>query len=357
MTHGVKATFYVSIVNPCRNGFADWKAVVAKPATRSAITRCAMRARATSPGREKGAGGLHAGADGGGAGPGECRDREAAGRTSGDVRLSLRPEVRRPRRGREEATCRVVAPRFLAGRGWRDEGANDPAFCDLAQLMTIELDGLTWEQLKALIDQAAKNGSWLVLCGHDIGAAGARRRGSTLACLLRICPGPRERPVGRYGGQYRALRRGTEQTGAQMNQDRPATPAGRWEEEHDHTTIACPLHGVICVQSCPYAGVACPDGRFTSLPRCVTAHRGPHRRSAAPDDACREDRADQHAVRLRGPAWPDVAGKTEGCKKFTLGQSEPGVGPAGGFFTLANTILLEGPGQQAKFFNELQQWR
>ncbi len=51
----------------------------------------------------------------------------------------------------------------------------------------------------------------------------------------------------------------------------------------------------------------------------------------------------------------DVAAKMEGCKKFALGQSEPGVGPAGGFFTLANTILLNGPAQQAKYFNELQQ--
>jgi beta-glucosidase len=51
----------------------------------------------------------------------------------------------------------------------------------------------------------------------------------------------------------------------------------------------------------------------------------------------------------------DVVAKTEGCKKFTLGQKEPGVGPGGGFFTLANTILLEGPAQQAKFFNDLQQ--
>ena len=51
----------------------------------------------------------------------------------------------------------------------------------------------------------------------------------------------------------------------------------------------------------------------------------------------------------------DVRGKTEGCKRFTLGQSEPGVGPGGGFFTLANTILLEGSGQQAKSFNEFQQ--
>jgi beta-glucosidase len=50
----------------------------------------------------------------------------------------------------------------------------------------------------------------------------------------------------------------------------------------------------------------------------------------------------------------DVASKTQGCRKFTLGQLEPGIGPAGGFFTLANEILREGPAQQAKFFNELQ---
>ena len=56
-----------------------------------------------------------------------------------------------------------------------------------------------------------------------------------------------------------------------------------------------------------------------------------------------------------GGLGSDVASKTEGCRKFTLGQLEPGIGPAGGFFTLANTILLEGPGQQARFFNDLQQ--
>jgi peptidoglycan/xylan/chitin deacetylase (PgdA/CDA1 family) len=77
--------------------------------------------------------------------------------------------------GRGERTTSyvpLVARRFLAGRGWRDEGANDPAFCDPAQLMTIELDGLTVEQLKAFVDETAKNGFWLVLCGHDIGPGG-----------------------------------------------------------------------------------------------------------------------------------------------------------------------------------------
>jgi peptidoglycan/xylan/chitin deacetylase (PgdA/CDA1 family) len=66
----------------------------------------------------------------------------------------------------------LVAERFLAGRGWRDEGANDPGFCDPAQLMTMELDGLTFEQLKVLVDQAIQKGQWLVLCGHEIGPGG-----------------------------------------------------------------------------------------------------------------------------------------------------------------------------------------
>lgn len=56
-----------------------------------------------------------------------------------------------------------------------------------------------------------------------------------------------------------------------------------------------------------------------------------------------------------GALGRDVKSKMEGCRQFTLGRSEPGVGPAGGFFTLANTILLEGPVQQAKHFNELQE--
>lgn len=66
----------------------------------------------------------------------------------------------------------LVAERFLAGRGWRDESMNDPAFCDLAQLLAIEMDGLTFEQVKALAEEAAEKGSWLVLAGHEVGTGG-----------------------------------------------------------------------------------------------------------------------------------------------------------------------------------------
>jgi beta-glucosidase len=51
---------------------------------------------------------------------------------------------------------------------------------------------------------------------------------------------------------------------------------------------------------------------------------------------------------------PDVASKMRACRRFAEGTHEPGLGPGGGFFTLPNTILHEGPRQQADYLNELQ---
>lgn len=109
----------------------------------------------------------------------------------------------------------LVARRFLAGRGWRDEGANDPAFCDPAQLMTIELDGLTFEQLKILADETAKNGFWLVLCGHDIGPGGRQTtRTDTLRAFCEYARDPANglwvdtvANVARYVRDHRAARK------------------------------------------------------------------------------------------------------------------------------------------------------
>jgi beta-glucosidase len=50
----------------------------------------------------------------------------------------------------------------------------------------------------------------------------------------------------------------------------------------------------------------------------------------------------------------DDQSKVEGVRKFTAGTYVQEIGPAGGFFTLANTILHQGARQQATFFNELQ---
>ena len=50
----------------------------------------------------------------------------------------------------------------------------------------------------------------------------------------------------------------------------------------------------------------------------------------------------------------DIPAKTEACKRFAAGTYTQEIGPACGFFTLANEILHEGARQQAEYFNELQ---
>jgi beta-glucosidase len=49
-----------------------------------------------------------------------------------------------------------------------------------------------------------------------------------------------------------------------------------------------------------------------------------------------------------------IPAKMEACRKFTAGTYTQDIGPACGFFTLADEILQEGTRQQAEYFNELQ---
>jgi len=66
----------------------------------------------------------------------------------------------------------VIARKFSVGRGWGDQCINAPAFCDLAQVYSIELDGLDFEQAKKYIDTAAAKGQWLIFGGHEVGQPG-----------------------------------------------------------------------------------------------------------------------------------------------------------------------------------------
>jgi hypothetical protein len=79
----------------------------------------------------------------------------------------------------------LVAELFLAGRGWLDEGANDPVFCDLAQVLGRELDGLDFAQVLPLLESAKQHGSWLVFCGHDVADSG--RQTTLIATLDALC--------------------------------------------------------------------------------------------------------------------------------------------------------------------------
>lgn len=76
-------------------------------------------------------------------------------------------------RGRDtKSYVPLVAELFLLGRGWLDEGPNDPTFCDFAQLTGMEMDGKDFDAILPLIENAKKNQQWLVLAGHEMGESG-----------------------------------------------------------------------------------------------------------------------------------------------------------------------------------------
>jgi len=63
----------------------------------------------------------------------------------------------------------LVAKRFLAGRCFNGESANDPTFCDLAQLIGMSGDIQDFSLLKKHLDKTLADGNWLILAAHDVG--------------------------------------------------------------------------------------------------------------------------------------------------------------------------------------------
>lgn len=72
------------------------------------------------------------------------------------------------------STVPLVAQIFTSGRGWLDEGPNDPTYADPAQLTGMEMDGKNFDEIHTLVERAKETGAWLILAGHEIGSAGAQ---------------------------------------------------------------------------------------------------------------------------------------------------------------------------------------
>lgn len=109
----------------------------------------------------------------------------------------------------------VVADIFLSGRGWLAESANDPSYCDMAQLTGIEMDGKDFEELLPVIQAAQKNGQWLVLAGHEMGNSGPQTtRLAMLKKLIAYAQDPANgiwiAPVGTIGRYVNEHRKFTE---------------------------------------------------------------------------------------------------------------------------------------------------
>jgi len=64
----------------------------------------------------------------------------------------------------------LVAELFTSGRGWQTEAANNPQTVDLARVLGMNMDNTAFETIKPVLDDARKNGFWVVLVGHEVTA-------------------------------------------------------------------------------------------------------------------------------------------------------------------------------------------
>ena len=205
----------------------------------------------------------------------------------------------------------LVSAMFESGRGWLGENTNNPAFCDMAQLTGMELDGKTFGQILKIIEGAKSTGKWLILAGHEINEGGNQT--SQISVIEAIC---------KYAMD-------------------PSN--GVWIDN---------VHNIAS-----YIKTRRGETQFAQLP----VYKNPlYSVDQRVEDLLSQMTLEEKIGQINMPCvyesglGKNIEAKFEGCRKFAAGTQETGIGPGGGFFTLPNTILHEGPEQQAKFNNELQ---
>lgn len=205
----------------------------------------------------------------------------------------------------------LITAMFETGRGWLGESQNDPVFCNMSQLTGIELDGKSFEQVLGLIKSGMTKGMWLVLAGHEMDDSGAQT--SLLTTIDRLCAYATDPANGIWIdnvhtiASYIKKQRG-EAAFAQIPLYK--NPVSSTKERVDDLISRMTLEEKIGQMNMP----------------CV----------------------------YEGELGRDIPSKTEACRKLSEGKFRDYLGPIGGFFTLANTILPEGTKQQVAYFNELQ---
>ncbi|TQF73165.1 polysaccharide deacetylase family protein [Pseudoalteromonas luteoviolacea] len=66
----------------------------------------------------------------------------------------------------------LVAKMFKTGRTWLDETGNNPTYTDFAQLAGNRMDGMTFDEIKTLLEMLREDNKWIILAGHDVGEKG-----------------------------------------------------------------------------------------------------------------------------------------------------------------------------------------
>jgi beta-glucosidase len=202
----------------------------------------------------------------------------------------------------------LVAAMFETGREWRSENPNNPAYCDMSQLASLELDGKTFDEIVPFIESAKTKGQWLILAGHEMNEGGSQT--SLLSTIEAIC---------KYASD-------------------PTN--GIWIDHVHH------IASYIKNQRGESSSVPLPDYQnpLFSIQQRV-------------EDLLARMTLEEKLGQLNVPCplvmAKDSVSRIDMCKRFAEGILVTNIGPAGGFFAATN-IFKQGPRRHAEFLNELQ---
>lgn len=112
-----------------------------------------------------------------------------------------------------ESYVPLVAERFIVGRSYLSESPNDPTIVDLAQAMGTSFDDTDFAQMRAIVDEAAQQGRWVIFVGHEIGQRGYQSTDTgALESLIRYLKDPKNEiwlgTVGEVGSYIQQQRTG-----------------------------------------------------------------------------------------------------------------------------------------------------
>jgi beta-glucosidase len=222
----------------------------------------------------------------------------------------------------------VIATMFESGRGWMNEGPNDPAFCDLAQLTGMELDGKSFEQIKQLIESAKSKGQWLILAGHEMNEGGFQT--SLLPTIEAIC----QYAVDPANGIWIDNVHNIASYVKEKRGEKPFTETPLYKN---------PIYPIEQRISDLLSRMTLEEkvGQM-NIPTCYSTELGWGLNSNAPYLWDMEDNQEVKEKQL------------EGCRKWAAGTHNNVFGPGGGFFTLSDRLIYEGSRRQAEILNELQ---
>ena len=221
----------------------------------------------------------------------------------------------------------VVSAMFETGRGWMDEAPNDPSYCDMDQLTGMELDGKSFDQVKKIIESAKSKGQWLILAGHEMNEGGNQT--SLLPTIEAICKYALDPSNGIWIDNVHKI-------------------AGYIKEKRGETSFA---------ETPVYKNALLPiNQRIEDLISRMTLKEkvGQMNIPTAYSSDLGSGLGSKAGYLWDDPSKANRDKQLEGCRKWAEGTHNNLFGPGGGFFTLSDRLIYEGPKRQAEVMNELQ---